>query len=94
MCSLAWRASDLINWKLPNLFQISLSDYIKQIGFKWHTWENVAHIVGLTDSHQESSIFVLICQEVAETLDPVHLAKEPPDEDKSHNKSVRSVLVN
>lgn len=42
----------------------------------------MAHTVSLTDSYQESSIFVLICQEVSETVNPVHFAKEPPDKDK------------
>lgn len=51
----------------------------------------MVHIVSLTDSHKESSLFVLSCHEVTETLNPVHFAKEPPDKNnviKQDNKSV------
>lgn len=44
-----------------------------------HTREYMAHIVSLADTHQESTILVLICQKMTEALNPVHFAKEPPD---------------
>lgn len=53
----------------------------------------MAHIVGLTDSYQESSIFVLFCQEVTEAINPIHFAKEPPDKNNKDNKTVLCALL-
>lgn len=60
----------------------------------------MAHIVSLTNSYQESSIFVLTCHEVTETLNPIHFAKEPPDKNNviikitHHNNNPEYMVIN